>query len=127
MCFSIILNNSLAFPVSVVGIKVLLRQHSRIAEPVISGSADFGAHPHTVHLDFQSQEVAAWPAVSEAVKTATHCQAFAAFRLVSAERQELECPYPVSYTQFRANETKANFVCRLTLEKKKNTELMKRT
>jgi hypothetical protein len=52
-------------------------------------------------VDSQSQEVAAWHAVSETVKTATHCQAFAAFRLVSAERQELECLYPAQMAGHR--------------------------
>jgi hypothetical protein len=98
---AIFLNKSLEVQVPVGAIEKILQKQSRTAEPVISGSEDFEALHHTVHLDLQSQEVAAWHAVSEAVKTATHCQAFAAFRLVSAERQELECLYPAQMAGHR--------------------------
>ena len=104
---AIFLDKSHEIQVPVGAIEQILQQQARTAQPVISGREGLEALHHAAHLRdlpmhaLKSQEVAAWHAVSETVKSATHCQAFAAFRLVSAERQELECVYPAQMAGHR--------------------------
>lgn len=98
---AIFLSRPKAIQVPVDAIAKILRNQAWQHQPEDSGSRDLEKLHRVPHLGMHSLEVPAWHAISDTVKTATRCQAFAAFRLVSAETRELECLYPAAVAGHR--------------------------
>jgi hypothetical protein len=82
-------------------IALLLKRSRELTVPVATinavldsatnvGESDDMLNPnHLIH-----NNVHAWQAISETVKTHTHCQTFVAFRVVPEERDVIECIFP---------------------------------